>query len=40
MTRILVVEDEQALNDITCDTLRDAGYEVTGRVPKAIFPHM
>ncbi|MBT1171089.1 response regulator [Bifidobacterium sp. SO4] len=30
MTRILVVEDEQALNDITCDTLRDAGYEATG----------
>lgn len=30
MTRILVVEDEQALNDITCDTLRDAGYEVAG----------
>ncbi|WP_206430712.1 response regulator transcription factor [Bifidobacterium goeldii] len=22
--------DEQALNDIACDTLRDAGYEVTG----------
>ncbi|NMM99981.1 DNA-binding response regulator [Bifidobacterium sp. DSM 109958] len=30
MTRILVVEDEKALNDITCDTLRDAGYEATG----------
>ncbi|MBW3091045.1 hypothetical protein [Bifidobacterium miconisargentati] len=30
MTRILVVEDERALNDITCDTLRDAGYEATG----------
>ncbi|KFI53804.1 response regulator transcription factor [Bifidobacterium biavatii] len=30
MTRLLVVEDEKALNDITCDTLRDAGYDVTG----------
>ncbi|KAB8287010.1 DNA-binding response regulator [Bifidobacterium ramosum] len=30
MTRLLAVEDEKALNGITCDTLRDAGYDVTG----------
>lgn len=28
MTKVLVVEDDQAMNDLVCLVLEDAGYEV------------